>query len=86
MKLFLFEHIEYLTTNYHQDGGLVIVAADPDAARERFAAYASTARGEYSQGDEPIQITPEEWGAVKVFELAGDYEPSLTVFPDAGCC
>lgn len=74
MKLFLFERIEQLTEYYHPEGGMAIVANDDEHARTIIADM------------EYIEPTDEEWNTKIVYELAGDYPPTVHVFPDAGCC
>jgi len=59
---------------YHSEGGAVVVAASEDDARTL------------------LNVTPDvtlldtEWEGRVVYELAKDYPPNVTIFPDAGCC
>jgi hypothetical protein len=75
MKLFLFERIEHASTNYHKEGGAVVIASDE-----------STARALIASGDGEVIISDEEWSKAIVFELVGEHEPRVIAFPDAGCC
>lgn len=74
MVLYLFEQVEHVSDNYHDNGGLVIVANDLEHANDLIS------------GDEYIKPSPEEWKKAIVYELAGTHEPKVFVFPDAGCC
>ena len=82
MQIYIIQRVGHLTTSYHSEGGLAIVANDYDHARELFAKYALSK----IKWDNGIQITDAEWQTAKVYELAQDAEPALFVFPDAGCC
>lgn len=70
MKIFIFEYVENLTTNYHSGGGLAVVAADR-AAVERIA----TASG-----------LVLDWEEVVEYDLREVVEERMFIFPDAGCC
>ena len=74
MRMFLFHRIDRVSSNYHEEGGLVIVARDEAHARELIG------------NDEYIKPTDEEWGKAVAYDLSGDPEPKVYVFPDAGCC
>ena len=74
MKIFIFENIGNVSSNYHPEGGLVIIADDIDAAKELIKSNPS------------IIITDNEWEGVESFELAELVEPKYWVMPDAGCC
>lgn len=84
MHIFIFPHIEQLTRNYHPEGGLVIIAQDVDHARRLLAERAANERDWYTH--EALIVTDEEWDSVVTYALAGEPEPALWVFPDAGCC
>lgn len=74
MKIFVWEHAECLTDNYHDGGGVLAVAASEDAARAAIA-------------DEVIPAGPPELeGEPKVWPTSDDAEPTAIIFPDAGCC
>jgi len=74
MKVFIFERIEKLTYNWHPEGGLVIIAADIEAAKELI------------KSDKEIQPTNEEWRHVEIYELKENVTPKFWVMQDAGCC
>lgn len=71
VKLFVWERVDQLTTNWHPEGGLVIIAESLDAARElikdRVKCGALTKDPDY---------TTSVYGK----------EEKVFIFPDAGCC
>jgi hypothetical protein len=74
MKMFVFEDLDKVSGNYHENGGLMVIARNREHVENLI------------EGDECIEITEEEWGKVRVFELSGEANPEIFVFPDAGCC
>jgi hypothetical protein len=85
VNVFIFPNVLRLTTRYHSDGGLVVIAE----SREQVAALISEEHpDEWSsiEKNHRIEITPEEWDDVQVFELMDNCEPRMFVFPNAGCC
>ena len=74
MKIFILEEVRYLTSRYHCDGGLVIIAKDLSSAKELI------------KSDEYIRPSEEEWENAKIYELKQEYKEQYFVFPDAGCC
>ena len=68
--MFIWENVDHLTDNYHSGGGLAVVAATLERARE-LAPQGSSARTE----------APDH-----VYMLAEPAEERALVFPDAGCC
>lgn len=86
MKIFIFEDVKELTSNYHEDGALIIIAENLDRALQ----MARTHTDDYSWRPEAdrhhIKLTAEEIEKVKVYELANDAEEKLFIFPNAGCC
>ena len=81
MQIYIIQLVKNLTTSYHSEGGLAIVANDGNHARELFAGYALA---ESRWGE--VVVTDAEWDTAKVYELAQDAEPNVFVFPNAGCC
>ena len=73
MKVFIFAYVGELAANYHNGGGLVVIAEDRESAESMTAA------------DEYIKLTPEEWADVIVHDVSAT-EPAMYIFPDAGCC
>lgn len=73
MKLFMWERVKKLTSNYHPDGGLVVIAENETRARQLFAEQAGA-------GTE----LPAEQAPDVVRETEGP--EGVWVFPDAGCC
>lgn len=74
MTLFVLDNVDELTSRYHTEGGLVVVASDLDAAKALVAATCTEAK-----------ITDDEWAAAVQYHV-DDAEPRVFVFPDAGCC
>lgn len=75
MKIFILTNVEDLTSNYHPEGGLVIIAETIEAAKELM------------KGDSEALISEQEWLDVIIHELIGqDIEPNYYIFPNAGCC
>ena len=74
MKLFLFEYLDHVSENYHDEGGLVIVAENKEDAVRQVEAMPN------------VRISEDEWNSVIEYELAQSYKPKVYVFPDAGCC
>lgn len=73
MRLFIWKSVANLTSNWHDGGGLVVVAQDLDEARKRLA--------ETCSGCEALTADPDV-----VYALADAVEAATYVFPDAGCC
>ena len=84
MNLYLFEDIEKVSNNYHDGGGLVIVAKDKRAANKEVKSYNKANQG--WRNEDPINITEKEWKTVIVYKLDGEHKPKVYPFPDAGCC
>ena len=75
MKIFIFENLRRVSCNFHEDGGLVVVAKDVDHVKELIS------------NDSDIAISEEEWNNVEVFELKNETaESKYWVMPNAGCC
>jgi hypothetical protein len=74
MKLWLWEYLGKVSSNYHCEGGLVVVAASEAEARALIATHAS------------VEVTEDEWLKGMLFDLSGDPPSRIITFPDAGCC
>ena len=74
MKIYVFERIDKCSDNYHEEGGLVVIAKDVEHAKKLL------------KSDDSITVTDKEWGEVESFALADNVEPKFWVMPDAGCC
>lgn len=74
MKVFIFESINQVTSSWHPEGGLVIVAQSKERAKEMISA------------SKDISVTESEWEKVVVIETKYNEEERIIVFPDAGCC
>lgn len=75
MKAFVFEYLDKVSDNWHEEGGLFIVASDKGRAIELINGTNGV-----------VKVLEEEWKKVLVYELSGDYQEKLITFPDAGCC
>jgi hypothetical protein len=76
MKLFLWNNIDNVYDRYHSDGGVVIVADDLATARSLIP----RARVRFEEGPQIIG-DPDA-----VYEIAGDAQTAVFIFPNAGCC
>jgi Cft2 family RNA processing exonuclease len=73
MRMFVWEYVDGITCNWHDGGGVVVIAKDVDRARELLMATDGVSRTEFT--DEPDFSTSVGTRKEKVF-----------IFPDAGCC
>lgn len=78
VRVFVWHDIEKCTREYHSEGSLVVIASDLSRARELVA---------------ESEITPRDCDALDSppsydWRLAdgGEYEETLLVMPNAGCC
>jgi len=71
MNVYIWDNIDGLTSNYHSDGGLVIVASTIEAAQVQ-----ATAEG--------LPTLPNPTRVLKCASKKED--PQVFVFPNAGCC
>lgn len=83
MKVFIWNHIAELTDSYHSNGGLVVVANDLQHAIELAEHYGED--DDYNDGHR-IKFTDDEKQPDNEYEIIGDVDPEVFVFPDAGCC
>ena len=89
MNVYIFKEVEQLTSNYHCDGGLVVVAKDDEqVAKLIIGANKSTYKetDDFTLAYADIELTEEEWGNVIIYPTDETVEPAIYVFPDAGCC
>lgn len=71
MKVFIWEQIENATSSYHPEGGVVVIAATVERAKEL-----ATARGANFMDTELPDL---------VVETTCEVERAF-IFPNAGCC
>jgi len=82
MQAFIWKSTSNVSDNYHDDGGLIVVAESLEAARALIVAS--------SHGEQYRREVPPECGAlteapdITLHLVSG--EPRLVVFPNAGCC
>ena len=74
MKIFILQQVEKCSNNYHEGGGVVVIAEDIEHAKKVLSE------------DKNISITDSEWRESVMFKLAKKTEPCFWVMPDAGCC
>ena len=79
MKIFIYEDLPKITTNWHAGGSLAIVA------EEQPTEWAIDAEDWTDADDERLGTValPEP---TAVYPIEGGAEPRTFVFPDAGCC
>lgn len=81
MNIYIWESLDMVSTNYHEDGGLIIVAESLADAKEQAN----------------LHNQKESWSRIKidkdpdfVYPLAdlgeNKIDKRVIVFPDAGCC
>lgn len=75
MKLFIWTRVERLTYNYHDEGGVAIVAPSLELAR-------SMLLNPNINGPCTALTKPPD----AVYEVSDEHVPVMYVFPDAGCC
>ena len=74
MRVFIWNSVSNLTTNWHDGGGLVVVAHDLDDARKRISEDGRDACEAMTKGPDVV------------YEVIEPAEAAVFVFPDAGCC
>jgi hypothetical protein len=74
MRIFIFEAVGEVSPSYHCGGGVVIVANDEAHANE------------LADAEEYLQLEKADWEHVITYEIVGDKEAAVFIFPDAGCC
>lgn len=71
MKIFIWQTIDKCTSNYHPEGGVVVVAENLERAKE----LALGSGAEIKEDEKPDAVYDVAQAEEKVF-----------IFPDAGCC
>jgi hypothetical protein len=74
-KMFVWENANGVSSNYHDDGGVMIIADNLDVARQLFEKTGGT-----SKKSEVLKCEPDYMTSV-VSE-----EDKIFIFPNAGCC
>lgn len=75
MDMFIWYNVTNVSERYHNEGGLIVVAANLDEAYKLCREHTTLRKS--SVFNEP----PDE-----VYPLAGTPTPNILTFPDAGCC
>lgn len=79
MQLYIWENVrEFLTDNYHNGGGLAIVAENLTRARELFLNESSSPD---SRKCEILTCDPDH-----IYNVDAEAKEKVFIFPDAGCC
>lgn len=83
MNIYIWKNLLEVTSNYHPEGGLAVVARSLDHAKEVVAHYYDDNYDpEWSTAPRPnLDIEPDA-----VYTLANEETPRVFVFPNAGCC
>ena len=79
MKIFIYQDLPTITTNYHEGGSLAIVAEEQPTEWV-------IPRPDWMYADDERLGTVALPEPTAVYPIAGDAEPRTFVFPDAGCC
>lgn len=79
MKQFIWHNTHPVTDEYHDGGGLLIVAEDLEKARQ---AWRDEVEG--GQSYTPIKPTATDKDPDHAWTVEAD--PTVLVFPDSGCC
>jgi hypothetical protein len=74
VRLWVFPRVDQVSSNWHPEGGLVVIAEDRPAAETMLAKNAA------------IKVTEAEWKDAHRYVIADDCEGRVYTFPDAGCC
>lgn len=74
MNVYVFDYVSQLTDNYHDSGGLVVVARNIDHVRELLTDYPAA------------RPSVDEYAKVNVYPTNSDAKEAVYIFPDAGCC
>lgn len=91
MKIFIWENIKGVSNNYHDGGGLLIIAESLKRAEEIAVFYSEKYSYEtktYKEFKNKINLLNKENEIIKPdheFETSFSEEKVIT-FPDAGCC
>ena len=72
MNLYVWKNVEKVSGNYHDEGGIMVIADTLDAARELIKASAPEGCGAVTEEPDPVRKC--------------DGPETVLVFPDAGCC
>jgi hypothetical protein len=89
MKLYIWEDVSHVSSSWHDEGGVVVIAEDLDAARSKVRDYCAQFLPEEGEERGVLLATVDadlakDPGAALVVDPAT--EPRLWVFPNAGCC
>lgn len=84
MNVYIWEDLDHVSDNCHEQGGLVIVAASLERCHE--LAAMQTVTYSYRNDGVPIQTIKIDKPPTRVIPCGPDEPEALYVFPDAGCC
>lgn len=73
MKVFIWVRVDKCTDNYHEEGGVTVIAEDEGRARTLANSIKGCAIRQDEMPDRVVEADPSE--------LEGAF-----IFPDAGCC
>jgi hypothetical protein len=88
MTIFVWHSVRNLTTNYHDDGGLVVVAESLEAARDAMRKVAAEPRSWSWSKDGTGEPKPDCEAYARDPDVTGEttLPPCVWIFPNAGCC
>lgn len=79
MRMFVWENVDNVTTNWHNGGGLMVIARDINHARELIEA-------ELPKACEALTKDPDMVYHVEDALSLDELEAKVVLFPDSGCC
>lgn len=84
MKIFIWERVGNMSSRWHSEGGVIIIAKNLQEARKKYSDEEYTKR-ELTDIDRDIDnifvAKPS-----RIYELKNEESSEILVFPDAGCC
>lgn len=83
MKVFVWKDLMEVSTNYHREGGLVVVAESLERAREIVKEKVDVRDYEYQ---DPVDCEAKSVDPDAQYNITDDAEEGFFVFPNAGCC
>lgn len=74
MNIYIINRTKQVSSRYHPEGGLAIIAESPEAALK------------IANKTPHVKLTAAKIKKSISYELVGSPEPKVFIFPDAGCC
>ena len=95
MNVYIWQRVDHLTHNYHDEGGIVVIAHSLDRAKEIVQGirtkvlFDSNSHGECTPEELPYPTMRYELVADRMEGAEGlkfEQPESFIIFPDSGCC